>query len=128
MAARILVAEDHAAHAKLMQFILTAAGFEVTIAVDGREAWMAAQREQFDIVITDYKMPDLTGIDLCQLLRQDRDYAQTPIILVSAFCQELELDLVRTRFYLSAVCEKPIVAAELVQTVEASLAACATAV
>lgn len=121
MAARILVAEDNCAHAKVMRFILTTAGYEVTVAVDGRQAWMAAQREQFDIVITDYKMPDLTGIELCQLLRQDRDYANVPIILVSSFCRELQMDLVRTRFYLSAVCEKPVAFEELVHLVESSL-------
>lgn len=121
MASRILVAEDTGAHAKVMRFCLAAAGYDVTIAVDGREAWMAAQREQFDVVITDYKMPNLSGIDLCRLLRQDRLYAHTPIILVSAFCRELKLDLMRTRFYLSAVCEKPILAAELVKIVDACL-------
>jgi len=127
MAPRILVAEDTSAHAKVLRFCLVGAGYDVTVAVDGRQAWMAAQREQFDLVITDYKMPNMSGIDLCRLLRQDRLYVRTPIILVSAFCQELRLDLIQTRFFLSAICEKPIVAAELLKVVEDNLTACAVA-
>lgn len=123
MSTRILVAEDDSAQAKLMRFNLAAAGYDVMIASDGRQAWMASQRDYFDIVITDYKMPYLTGIDLCHLLRQDRRYARTPIILVSSFCQELDLDLMRSRFYLSAIFEKPIAAAELARTVEECLGA-----
>lgn len=123
MSSRILVAEDNSAHAKVMRFNLASAGYDVTIASDGRQAWMASQRDHFDVVITDYKMPYLTGIDLCQLLRQDRRYAGTPIILVSSFCEELDLELMYSRFYLSAIFEKPIAAAELARTVEECLRA-----
>ena len=91
MAARILIAEDTQAHAKLIRFGLESAGFEVTVARDGRKAWMEAQLDHFELVITDYKMPDLSGVELCQLLRQDPRYLRTPIILISAFCRELDL-------------------------------------
>ena len=128
MSSRILVAEDNSAQAKVMRFNLAAAGYDVMIAADGRQAWMASQRDHFDVVITDYKMPYLTGIELCRLLRQDRRYARTPIILVSSFCRELDLDLMRSRFFLSAIFEKPIAAAELTRTVEVCLGATAAAV
>ncbi len=123
MASRILVAEDICAHAKVMRCNLAAAGYDVMIAGDGRQAWMASQREQFDIVITDYKMPYLTGIELCRLLRQDRRYAHTPIILVTSYCEEFDMDLIRSRFYLSAILEKPIAAADLTKKVEGCLLA-----
>ena len=125
MSSRILVAEDNSAQAKVMRFNLAAAGYDVVSAVDGRQAWIASQRDQFDVVITDYKMPYLTGLDLCRLLRQDRRYARTPIILVSSFCQELDLALMRSRFYLSAILEKPFAASELTNTIEACLGATA---
>lgn len=128
MSSRILVAEDVSAQAKVMRFNLATAGYDVTIAGDGRQAWIASQRNQFDVVITDYKMPYLTGLDLCRLLRQDRRYADTPIILVSSFCQELDLALTRARFYLSAILEKPIAAAELTRVIEACLEAPTAAV
>ena len=123
MSSRILVAEDNSAHAKVMRFNLAAVGYDVMIAGDGRQAWIASQHDLFDIVITDYKMPYLTGIDLCQLLRHDRRYSDTPIILVSSFCEELDLELLHSRYYLSAIFEKPVAAAELARTVEECLAA-----
>jgi CheY-like chemotaxis protein len=128
MATRILVAEDISAHAKVMRCNLAAAGYDVVIAGDGRQAWLASQHDQFDIVITDYKMPYLTGVELCRLLRQDRRYANTPIILVTSYCEELDMDLIRARFFLSAIMEKPISAAKLTKKVEDCLAASAVAV
>lgn len=127
MASRILVAEDDCTQAKVLRFNLVAAGYDVTIASDGRQAWMAAQRGRFDVLITDYKMPYLTGLDLCQLLRQDRRYADLPIILLSSFCRELDMALVRSRFYLSAIFEKPIAAADLARAIEECLVATACA-
>lgn len=127
MASRILVAEDISAHAKVMRCNLTTAGYDVTIATDGRQAWMATRREHFDLVITDNKMPYLTGIQLCRLLRQDRRYAQTPIILVTSYCEELDMHLVRSRLILSAILEKPIAAATLSKKVEECLMASGTA-
>ncbi|MBP87031.1 MAG: hypothetical protein CMJ64_10000 [Planctomycetaceae bacterium] len=57
----ILLAEDNLALARIICFNLEAAGFQVTVARDGQEAWECAQHAKFDLVITDYGMPRMTG-------------------------------------------------------------------
>ena len=118
MAKRILIAEDCLAHANVMRSGLKAAGYDVTVMTDGQEAWVATQRKRFDIVITDYQMRHLTGIKLCKLLRQDRRYFTTPVILVSASGRELDP---LSGVHFSAFLKKPFLAADLLTTVDACL-------
>jgi two-component system phosphate regulon response regulator PhoB len=87
----ILVVEDYPAHRDVVAFNLQKAGFRVTTASNGAEALERAQRERFDLIITDYFMPHQTGADLIRTLRQTNDYAHTPIILLTAKARELNL-------------------------------------
>ena len=57
---RVLVAEDSPAVARVIQFNLGKAGCEVTLAANGLQAWEHAQEQQFDIVLMDQQMPELT--------------------------------------------------------------------
>jgi CheY-like chemotaxis protein len=59
----ILVLEDHPAHQKVLAFNLTSAGFKVTTAADVTKALMLAYHQHFDLIITDYHLPDATGDD-----------------------------------------------------------------
>lgn len=67
---RILCAEDHAQMAELIQKVLTRAGHQVVCVGDGQQALDHADREQFDIVITDHQMPNVSGLDLVSQLRE----------------------------------------------------------
>ncbi len=75
----ILVAEDNTALATVVRFNLERAGFQVTVAANGRIAWEAAQAGQFDLVVTDYQMPEMTGRDLAVCLRGCERCRDTPI-------------------------------------------------
>ena len=66
---RILLAEDDATSARLMQRALTEMGHEVTIAADGLEAWGMLQDGDWGVVITDWVMPGLDGPGLCRRVR-----------------------------------------------------------
>ena len=54
---KVLVADDNAALARVVQFNLTKAGYEVTLAKNGRIARDLANAQQFDLIITDHQMP-----------------------------------------------------------------------
>ena len=71
---------------------LTKMGFHVLAVPNGCEAWEYAQQLPFDLIITDYHVPGITGADLCRRLRRDPDYAATPIILCTCHARDLFLD------------------------------------
>jgi DNA-binding NtrC family response regulator len=61
---RVLVVDDEKPQRDILQMILEAEGYETTAASNGRQALQAAAGETFDVVLTDLKMPDMTGIEL----------------------------------------------------------------
>lgn len=81
MKTKILVAEDDKRIARLEQLLLESEGFEVEIAVDGKEALEKIRKFSYDLAIFDIMMPKINGMDLC---RQVREFSKLPIIIVSA--------------------------------------------
>lgn len=79
---KILAAEDEPIAAKLLMKELEALGHEVTLARDGAEAWSKLREEPFPIVITDWMMPEMDGVELCQRIRSlwNRGYVYTIMI------------------------------------------------
>lgn len=67
---RVLIAEDSAVARKVLERNLKELGYEVVAAQDGLQAWQAFQAEPAPIVITDWEMPQMNGIDLCRAIRQ----------------------------------------------------------
>lgn len=127
--ANILIAEDNPALAAVIEFNLRRAGFSVTRTKNGRVAWEAACREEFDLVVTDHQMPEMTGVELCQKLRESPRYIETPIIMLTAKGLELDLDHLRKTLDISAAISKPFSPAALVRKVEGYLVeSCAAAV
>ncbi len=84
MAQRILVVDDEAHILQVLQFKLRNAGFEVTTAVDGEEAFEVATQEKPDLVITDFQMPYMTGLELCRSLAEHEETAQVPVLILTA--------------------------------------------
>ena len=121
-AKKILVAEDNLALSSVLRFNLERAGFNVTVAQNGREAWDFSQIDQFDLVLTDHQMPELTGVELCQRLREDERYARTPVIMLTAKGLELDLARLRDELGVAAVLPKPFSPIEMISTIEDCLA------
>ena len=124
---RILLAEDDEILTKLLCLKLEAAGFSTTVAFDGHQALQLAQQDQFDLVITDYQMPKMVGVELCRRLRQDERYARTPMILISAFEDLKVVELFDDMDLLEAILVKPFSTDELVSQVRECLADCQNA-
>ena len=122
--ARILLAEDDATLAKILEFKLEAKGYSVTVAHDGHAAWEYALCINFDLIITDYNMPKMKGADLCRHIRNDSRYDQTPIIMTSSFDRDLDMVKLIEELRLSAFFAKPFTLADLIKKVEEVLAEC----
>jgi CheY-like chemotaxis protein len=86
----ILVADDESHILHVVSLKLKNAGYRVLTARDGQEALEIAQQEKPDLLITDYHMPQLSGIELCRKLKQDPATAHIPAIMLTARGYELE--------------------------------------
>ncbi len=120
---RALIVDDNVALARVTQFALDGAGYETETAFNGRLALDAALEKQFDIVITDQQMPEMTGVDLCQELRSRPEYADCPIILLTAKGLELELPRLRDELGIDATFAKPFSPSAIVKACGELLAA-----
>ena len=120
----VLVLEDDAAFATILRINLTAMGFSVQTVCNGCEAWEYAQRQQYDLVMTDYHVQGITGADLCRRLRAENRYAKTPIIMVTGRNRDLDLDRLNNELGFAAILTKPFPLGLLKGIVEDCLADC----
>ncbi len=81
--ARILAVDDSAAMRQMVGITLTGAGHEVHQAADGCEALEIAERQKFDLVITDVNMPKMDGITLVQRAAQSPNYKGVPLLVLT---------------------------------------------
>jgi two-component system alkaline phosphatase synthesis response regulator PhoP len=86
----ILVADDESHILHVVSLKLKNAGYRVLTARDGQEALELAQQEKPDLLITDYHMPQLSGIELCRKLKQDPATSNIPAIMLTARGYSLE--------------------------------------
>ena len=80
----ILVVDDEIHILHVVKMKLANAGYEVITAEDGEEALEIALQQQPDLIITDYQMPYLTGLDLCIALKQHETTRTTPALMLTA--------------------------------------------
>ena len=88
MAIKVLIADDEPNQIELISYNLKQAGFEVTHASDGEQAFHLAESQLPDIVILDWMMPLMSGIEVCKALRGRSDTRSIPIIMLSARGEE----------------------------------------
>lgn len=119
--ARILIADDEADLRDLLQDDLEASGYETAIAIDGRAAMAHLERDQeiIDLLLTDVRMPGLTGDQLLIKMRELRPEA--PVIVMTAFGSvEQAVEMVKAGAY--QYLTKPFQTEELLRVVVAALA------
>ena len=81
---KILVADDELHIVRIVSMKLTNAGFQVAAALDGQEALTLAQEQLPDLIITDYQMPVMSGMELARCLAQQPNTRGIPIIMLTA--------------------------------------------
>lgn len=79
----ILVCDDERHLVSLVRYKLEQLGYEVIVAHDGERALLLSRERQPDLVISDYQMPRMDGLQFARALEQDGRTAGTPVILVS---------------------------------------------
>jgi two-component system, cell cycle response regulator len=121
---RALVVDDSAGVRRMIRRLLQRNGIEVSEAQNGLEALglVENQKEVYDIVITDYYMPEMCGDELCLLLRQREDMKQVPKFFVSAF-DDRDSTLEFFKAGASDYLRKPFIEEELQAKVEIHLRA-----
>ena len=88
MAVTVLIADDESNQLELLSYNLEQAGFAVVQATDGREALQKIEDDRPDLIILDWMMPHMSGIDVCRTLRSSTETRQLPIIMLSARGEE----------------------------------------
>jgi two-component system phosphate regulon response regulator PhoB len=88
MAARILIVEDEEALTMLLRYNFEVEGYEVDVAGRGDDAEIKLRENPPDLVILDWMLPGLSGIELCRRLRVRRETGQMPIIMLTARGEE----------------------------------------
>jgi len=86
----ILVADDESHILHVVSLKLRNAGYRVLTANDGQEALELAQQERPHLLITDYHMPQLSGLEVCRRLKQDPSLPHIPVIMLTARGYHLE--------------------------------------
>ncbi|HEV7300391.1 MAG TPA: response regulator [Tepidisphaeraceae bacterium] len=115
-AKKILVADDESHILHVVSLKLRNAGYKVVTARDGQEAYDLAGQERPDLIITDYHMPQLSGIEMCRKLKQDPATASIPAIMLTARGYHLEPHDTRDSGILRML-SKPFSPRQLLQTV-----------
>ncbi|MBL4784797.1 MAG: phosphate regulon transcriptional regulator PhoB [Cohaesibacteraceae bacterium] len=90
MIPKILIVEDEEALGTLLRYNLEAEGYEVQLIVQGDEAETALHESVPDLLILDWMLPGLSGIELCRRLRARKQTKQLPIIMLTARGEESE--------------------------------------
>jgi CheY-like chemotaxis protein len=121
--ARILVCEDNGALSAIICFNLRRAGFEITEVQNGQAALEALKRESFDLVLSDQQMPLMTGVQLCEAARKLPQHRDTPFILLTAKCMEIDVAMLQQTLGVTRALPKPFSPSELVNCIENALAA-----
>jgi two-component system phosphate regulon response regulator PhoB len=90
MSAAVLVVEDEDALATLLEYNLGKEGYRVSVAPDGEEALLRVDEEAPDLVILDWMLPKVSGIEVCRRLRQSQKTRNIPIIMLTARGEETD--------------------------------------
>ena len=90
MSAKVLVVEDEDALATLLEYNLAKEGYDISLAPDGEEALLRVDEEAPDLVILDWMLPKVSGIEVCRRLRQGPKTRNIPIIMLTARGEETD--------------------------------------
>ena len=90
MRPNVLVVEDEDALATLLRYNLEKEGYDATVASDGEEAMLAIEERMPDVVLLDWMLPNISGIEVCRRLRNQRETRNLPVIMLIARGEEAD--------------------------------------
>ena len=83
-APHILIVEDEPAQGEFLDYNLTSAGYRVSTASDGEEALLLISEEAPDIIVLDWMLPNVSGIEVCRQIKSRTETREIPVIMLSA--------------------------------------------
>ncbi|MBW1614723.1 MAG: chemotaxis response regulator CheY [Deltaproteobacteria bacterium] len=86
---KVLIVDDFATMRRILKNILKQIGFSnIAEAENGKTALAELKKEQFDLVLCDWSMPEMSGLELLQKIRSDDELKDTPFVMVTAEAQK----------------------------------------
>lgn len=85
---RILIVEDEPTQVEVLRYNLAQEGYAVSVEIDGEEGVRAALEDPPDLILLDWMLPNLSGIEACRQLRRAKQTCEIPIILLTARSEE----------------------------------------
>ena len=123
---KVLVVDDEIHIVTVVAIKLRNNGYEVITADNGKDAFDVACQEQPDIIVTDFQMPTMTGIEMVRKLRQNEGTKDIPVIMLTARGFAIE-EIQREELRISELLSKPFSPKELLRSIEDTLYALQTA-
>jgi two-component system, cell cycle response regulator DivK len=113
---RVLVVEDNELNLKLFCDLLQAHGYDPQPVGDGREVIATARRLRPSLIVMDIQLPHVTGLELIETLKRDRELGATPIMAVTAYAAKGDEERIRAAGA-EAYISKPVPVARFVEAV-----------
>ena len=107
MSQRIVVCDDEPHITRAISMKLSKAGFDVQTFPDGQSAWEVIRNEPPSLIITDYQMPRMDGLELISCLREDEKLRDVPVFLLTAKGFELDENQMRQEHGVAEMIVKP---------------------
>jgi len=117
MAGKILIVDDNPSVLKLLNISLSKAGYNIVEADNGETAFEVANKEYPDLIISDIMMPQMDGIELCWMIRENSEIPIVPFIFLTSF-DDSEMEIRGFRAGADEYLSKPIDRKELLERVE----------
>lgn len=111
----ILLCDDELPILRAVEFKLRKVGFSVKLAQNGEVAWAVIQEAAPDLIVSDYQMPILDGLELAKRVRENPATQHIPFILLTGKGFELDQEDLRARLGITRVLSKPFSPRELVE-------------
>lgn len=89
----ILIVDDSPMNIQILGLFIKNAGYKLLFATDGTNALKILKKESINLVICDIRMPGMDGFELIKKINQDKDLKDIPVILLSADCDENDLEM-----------------------------------
>lgn len=87
---KVLLVEDEPAQREVLKYNLQSEGFDVVTAADGDEAVLLVEEETPDIIVLDWMLPGVSGIEICRRLKSKSHTRSIPVIMLSARAEEVD--------------------------------------
>ena len=117
MSYKILIVDDNPNVLKLLNISLSKAGYDIVEAENGEVAFQVANKEIPDLIISDIMMPQMDGIELCWMIRENSKVPLVPFIFLTSF-DDSEMEIRGFRAGADEYLNKPIDRKELLERVE----------